>query len=252
MSNPLEPLSTSVARLHGLVEPMDESQLTASAYPTEWTVADVLSHLGSAAVIFDRRIDDSISGASTPAEFSQSVWDEWNAKSPNSQASDSLAAVASLLEVLRALSPEDRGRVKVNMGPVELDFDALVGLSLNEHVLHTWDIEVTSNSNAVLAPDAVETVLTSLGLIARFAARPTDAQREIVVTTSDPTRVFTFALSPDAVSMSEGGEAAAADVRLPAEAFIRLVYGRLDRDHTPSGVAEGEDLDELRKVFPGL
>ena len=40
---------------------------------------------------------------------------------------------------------------------------------------------------------------------------------------------------------------------LPAEAFVRLVYGRLDPDHTPSSVsADGVDLDLLRSAFPGL
>ena len=40
---------------------------------------------------------------------------------------------------------------------------------------------------------------------------------------------------------------------LPAEAFIRLVYGRLDPDHTPASVdARGVDLDLLRRTFPGV
>jgi hypothetical protein len=42
-------------------------------------------------------------------------------------------------------------------------------------------------------------------------------------------------------------------VRLPAEAFIRLLYGRLDPDHTPSSVTtDGADLDVLRRAFPGV
>lgn len=43
---------------------------------------------------------------------------------------------------------------------------------------------------------------------------------------------------------------ASADLRLPAEAFARLVYGRLDPDHTPPG-DHGSALDTLRRVFPG-
>jgi hypothetical protein len=39
---------------------------------------------------------------------------------------------------------------------------------------------------------------------------------------------------------------------LPAEAFVRLVYGRLDPDHTPPVETGGDELDALRKVFPGL
>ncbi len=40
-------------------------------------------------------------------------------------------------------------------------------------------------------------------------------------------------------------------LHLPAEALIRLVYGRLDPEHTPA--IEGDaDLDALRRTFPGF
>ena len=54
MTDQLEVLRTSVARLRGIVEGLGPGQLPAPAYPTEWTIADVLSHLGSGAVIFQR------------------------------------------------------------------------------------------------------------------------------------------------------------------------------------------------------
>ena len=38
---------------------------------------------------------------------------------------------------------------------------------------------------------------------------------------------------------------------LPAESMCRLVYGRLDPDHTPAGVDDGPVLARLRAVFPG-
>jgi hypothetical protein len=41
-------------------------------------------------------------------------------------------------------------------------------------------------------------------------------------------------------------------LRLPAEALIRLVYGRLDPAHTPPVEATEVDLDDLRQVFPGF
>ncbi len=40
---------------------------------------------------------------------------------------------------------------------------------------------------------------------------------------------------------------------MPAEALLRLSYGRLDPEHTPADVAaDPADLDRLRKVFPGF
>jgi hypothetical protein len=47
-----------------------------------------------------------------------------------------------------------------------------------------------------------------------------------------------------------GSEAGPADSELPAEAFVRLVYGRLAPEHTPPG-EHGAALDVLRRVFPG-
>jgi len=40
---------------------------------------------------------------------------------------------------------------------------------------------------------------------------------------------------------------------MPAEALLRLAYGRLDPAHTPAEVeADPADLNRLRAVFPGF
>jgi hypothetical protein len=40
--------------------------------------------------------------------------------------------------------------------------------------------------------------------------------------------------------------------RLPGEAFVRLLSGRLDPDHPPTSVVgDGVELDTLRHAFPG-
>ncbi len=41
------------------------------------------------------------------------------------------------------------------------------------------------------------------------------------------------------------------DLVLPAEAWSRLLYGRLDPDHTPEFTGDAALLDTLRAVFPG-
>jgi hypothetical protein len=44
-----------------------------------------------------------------------------------------------------------------------------------------------------------------------------------------------------------------AEVAMPAEALLRLAYGRLDPGHTPASVTgDAADLDRLRAVFPGF
>ena len=131
------------------------------------------------------------------------------------------------------------------MGPIDLDFAGYVGLRLNEHALHSWDIDVALHPDATVAPDATAIVIDNLLLIARFTAKPTGSERTIVVRTSDPTRTFTVALTANSVTTTEGEGDGRVDLELPAEAWIRLVYGRLDRAE-PSA-----EVDELRRVFPG-
>jgi hypothetical protein len=60
-----------------MTQPPDEAapQLTGGAYPTEWTVAQVLSHLGSGAVLTLRRFEDALGGQDTPVDFATGVWD---------------------------------------------------------------------------------------------------------------------------------------------------------------------------------
>ncbi len=246
----LEVLRASVARLRGLVAEMSADELTRRAYPEKWTIADVLSHLGSGAVITKRRLDDTLAGTTAPDEFAPSVWEAWNAKSPEAKRDDALVSDAGALARIERVTPDERARFTMALGPLTLDFERFVQLRLNEHVLHTWDIEVVDTPSATLPRPATDLIVDHVELIARFTGKPTGDDRTITVATTEPDRGFTVDLSPDAVQFSPTSSDATADVVLPAEAFIRLVYGRLDPAHTPAG-AEGSDLAILRRVFPG-
>jgi hypothetical protein len=51
----------------------------------------------------------------------------------------------------------------------------------------------------------------------------------------------------------DGYDGSAGEVTMPAEALLRLAYGRLDPDHTPAGVTgDDADLGTLRQIFPGF
>ncbi len=254
MDSPLPALRASVDRLHELCRGLDEAQLETQSFCNEWPIAGVLSHLGSSAVIMRRRLEDALAGRSTPDDFAPSVWDGWNAKSPRAQADDALVEDEGLFEAFAALPDVDRTRLALPMGPLTLDFDHLVAMRLNEHALHTWDIEVVFDDEAHLPADAAAVVVDNLGLIARFTARPTSEERTVRVGTTDPVRRFTLRLTPDNVeftAVGEGGSEQPVDLVLPAEAFCRLVYGRLDPDHTPPISGDAVLLDTLRQVFPG-
>jgi uncharacterized protein (TIGR03083 family) len=246
----LNALRTSVERLRATATALDDAQLVGASYCREWTIADVLSHIGSGAVIMRRGLQDALDGTQTPGDFAPGVWDEWNAKSPRAKTDDALATDAALLEALEAVSGEERAALTFSVGPMTLDFPTFVGMRLNEHVLHTWDVEVALQGTAVLPADAVPLVVDNLGLIARFTARPIGTTRSIAVRTTDPSRDVTVTLSADAVDYDPSGSGDP-DLVLPAEALCRLVYGRLDPDHTPAYTGDEQALDALRQVFPG-
>ena len=136
------------------------------------------------------------------------------------------------------------------MGPMTLDVRRLRGDAAQRARFHTWDIEVVHAPSATLPTDAAALVVDNLELVARFTARPTGDTRTIRVGTTNPERVFTLELTPDAATMLGDVPGGEADLELPAEAFARLVYGRLDPKHTPPG-QHGDALDQLRQVFPG-
>jgi uncharacterized protein (TIGR03083 family) len=247
----LQALRNSAERLQSLVAALQPDQLKGRAYPTEWTVADVLSHLGSGAVITHRRIDDDLAGRPMPEEFPKSVWDEWNAKSPTAKVHDGLAAGLALIKRIEAMTEGERSRFRMSFGPVEVDLAGFTGLRLNEHALHTWDIEVVGDPAATLAPDAAEIIVDNLELIGRFTAKPTGSDRTITVRTSAPSRWFVIVLTPDSATFGTGDADRVPDIEMSAEAFSRLVYGRLDAQHTPAFDGDAGALDELRRVFPG-
>ncbi len=250
MTDRIGALRATSDRLDRVVQGLD-AQIESSAYPSEWSVADVLSHLGSGAVIFQRRLDDGLAGAETPDDFAQSVWNTWNAKDPQAKAADGLRANRALVERIDSLTDQERERFRFSMGPMVLGLDGAVGLRLNEVALHLWDIEVVLDPGATVDPEAVECIVDNLEMIARFTGKATGAEHSVTVRTDDPRRDFRITVDADSVALASGSPVETPDLEIPAEAFIRLVYGRLDPGHTPDhrGAA---DLDDLRRVFPGF
>jgi uncharacterized protein (TIGR03083 family) len=244
-------LEASASRLASLAQGLTQEQLDSQSYPTKWSVSDVLSHLGSGAVIMRRGFDAAVSGDPIEDGFNQSVWDEWNAKSSADRASEVVVVDRALLDRVAALSDDERASFKLPLGPFELDLATAVGLRLNEHVLHTWDIDVALDPTATLPPDAVEVVVDNLAMIIGWAGKSDGAERDIVITTTAPSRSLVLKVGAERLSLEPAPDTAIADLDMPSEAFIRLIYGRLDPDHTPAGI-EGPVLDQLRAMFPGL
>jgi uncharacterized protein (TIGR03083 family) len=251
MKESLKQLHTSVGHLAEVVEKIGPAKYTSSAYPTEWTIADTMSHIGSGAIILSQRFDDIVAGTEYDQAFQTGVWDEWNAKAPEDQVADALVADAALLDRFQMLDEEGREKFEFTMGPMTFDFNGVVSMRLNEHVLHTWDIEVTTDGSATLPEPAVEVLIDGLALYVGFAGKPSGEVLDLNVHTSEPERAFTLAFAPESITLSVNEHGGTVDLELPGEAFVRLIAGRLDSKHTPHGV-ESEHLEMLRVAFPGF
>jgi uncharacterized protein (TIGR03083 family) len=248
----LSAIRHSTERMTALVGGLTAEQATLRSYADGWSVAEVASHLGSQAEIFDLFLTAGLDGTPAPdGDVFVPIWDRWNALPPAAQLAESVVANDTLLARLSGLTPEQQDSFALSLFGTSVDISGLAGLRLGEHALHTWDIAVALDPAAVLLPDAVALLIDTLPATAAQAGTPVPAGAPVTVAVTDPARSFQLTLDP-AVTLTPRADGGTADVTFPAEAFIRLVAGRLDPDHTPLGVDAGDRLDELRQAFPGF
>ena len=244
-------------RLRASVEPLGRAQLEQRSYASEWSIAQVLSHLGSQAEIFGLFLDAGLTGQDPPGrEKFVPIWDSWNAKDPQAQASDALRADQAALERFESLDAEQQARLHLKVFGMELGITGLARMRAGEHAIHTWDVVVALDPAATVAPDAVALLIDTLDQLAARAGKPDGKQRRVRVSTTDPDRRFILETGEAVTLTPSGGEAASEPgqpgLRLPAEAFVRLIYGRMDEAHAPPVESAGVELDELRHIFPGF
>jgi uncharacterized protein (TIGR03083 family) len=248
-------LRASHDRLTGIVSPLDAGQLRGRSYDSDWSIADVLSHLGSGAEIFLLHLNAGLSGRDPPAQASfQAIWDMWNELPPDEQAARSIAMNGSLVGLVESLRPEQAAAFRVAMFGMTMALAGLLRMRLSEHAVHTWDVAVALDPSARVSPDAVELLIDGLGPMMAWMGKKAAEPRVIAVTTTGPDRAFV--LDTGGVTLTEGTPAgpASGSLDLTAETFLRLVYGRVGSPAAASGEvrASNVDLAGLRAVFPGF
>jgi uncharacterized protein (TIGR03083 family) len=251
----LEVLRATHERLAAAFDELGEERAGLQSYCDDWSVAQVASHLGSGSEIFRSYLAAGASGKPAPGnELNQPVWDAWNAKTPTRQIRDWRQASNGFLSAVDALTPEQRASWELDLFGMHLDLPAFLRMRLNENTMHTWDVTVALDPASTIPEESAALVAGDLAMVAGWAGKPCDRQASVEVRTTSPERAFHLDVGPSGVALSPSlDDTSAASLSLPTEAFVRLVYGRLDPDHTPSSTsASGVDLDLLRSVFPGL
>lgn len=245
-------LRDSQHRLADAVASLDETGALQQSYDDDWSIAQVLSHLGSQTEVHELIFDAMTTGGSTPGiEQMQPIWDRWNAKTPLEQVRDSIEADRRYLTRVESLTADGRD-YSLDVFGRERSLANVVAMRVAEHAMHTWDVVVVLEPNATVQASAIETLLAWVAEFAGYVGKAPDPLR-VLVRTQEPDREFVLGIGPD------GGRISAADdvpvdgsLSLSAEAFVRLVYGRLDADHRPPVAAEGVELETLIAAFPGF
>ncbi|SDO28595.1 TIGR03083 family protein [Nakamurella panacisegetis] len=256
---PIAALRSGHDSLVALVHTLSPEQIAGRSGAAEWSVAQVLSHLGSGAEIGLAALNASLHGAEKPAEgFNRSVWDRWDAMTPPDQAHHFMMSNEKLVRAYEKLDDATRTNGTVDLGflPAPVDVATAASFRLTEFALHSWDVAVTFDPDATLAPEAVEPLLTTVPLLIGWIGKPADVLGghgvAVTVRTSDPTRDFGLEIT-DKVGLVDSPDDADAELVLPAESWLRLATGRLQPTHTPAGVTVNGDitLEKLRQIFPG-
>ncbi|WP_256792264.1 maleylpyruvate isomerase family mycothiol-dependent enzyme [Terrabacter sp. Ter38] len=261
----IDAVRTSHERFRDVLDRVEPTQYGHRAYPADWSIAQVASHLGSQAEIFGLFLDAGLAAGTAPdGDDFKAVWARWDAMAPADQVSESVVAndrfVARLEEVASSGAPFE---VELFGGPSDLS--GVAAARLAEHAVHTWDVEVVLDPAATVGPEAVDLLVDRLPGTVAFAGRPSAdvAPTSVVLETHETERRFRLDVDADAIRLepvdaaaatASGGESSAGttDVVLPAESLVRLVYGRLDAEHTPDDVTGAEHLPALRAIFPGF
>jgi uncharacterized protein (TIGR03083 family) len=251
-------LRTLHDRLAATTVELSPDQLRSRSYATEWTVADVLSHLGSGAELTLMQLDSHDEDGPSQEEMA-TVWATWDAREPEQQAVEGIATDERLVARLEELDDTDLQVLRRDLAGMDVDAAGMLRQRVSEHAMHSWDIAVAFDDAAVLPAEAVPDILALLPVTLRFATQQHDDDIVVDVTTTDPDRTLRLDLLPggsrviDAPGADDGANTAATSLELPAEALLRLIYGRLDAGHTPPVKAADESLlPRLREIFRGF
>lgn len=254
----LAALHASSLRLAAEVAPLTREQLTQPSFAEKWTVAQVLSHLGSAAEISTGIVERGLAGdtAAPRREDVAPLWERWDATPPAAQREAWLEADARHRTLLDSLA-DRAAEVQVPYFAGLLSLPVYAGYRLSEQSVHAWDIEVALDPAATIPDAEVALLWDRIDLV---ASRFRDAG---ILTGLAPATLSVHRTDRDlpAALLLDSGELhlypcepADPDGRLtgPTEQLLRLVYGRHRADHDALDATGPVTLADLRRLFPGF
>jgi uncharacterized protein (TIGR03083 family) len=228
----------------------------------DWQVYQVVSHIGSQPEITGAVLRAGVRGEPPMTdEERRAIWDRFDNYRPDEVFPAYRANNEAWYRLVDSFSEEELGQtIQWFAGPMTIA--GMLASRLNEQALHTWDIRWARDRNAKLTPEVVSTLIEGnlapfrVKQLTRVEAAPRLSGHTIQLHLRDPEGAVHFILDPDGAQARQGNAAPVAlSAELPAEGFVRLIWGRYD---VRLGLASGELklsddslADELQALFPG-
>lgn len=264
MTSPADATIHALRSIHdglvAVVADLDSAALNGPSAASEWTISQVLSHLGSGAEISLGTLRRALEPEVEQVPNTE-IWDRWNAMSPEDHLRGFLVSDETLVAAYEALDDTTRRELRIDLGflPEPVDLALATRFRLNEAALHAWDVEWVLDRTATVSAEATPLLLDHiammLGSIGHADAVAGDVTLAVVTTQPDTRFGLRIADKVSIVSTVDAAERPDGTLTLPAEAWLRLAAGRLAPDQTPTSVTLDSarlTLDDLRRVFPGL
>ncbi|MGI5248038.1 maleylpyruvate isomerase N-terminal domain-containing protein [Actinacidiphila glaucinigra] len=252
----LAAMHTASWRLGATVGGLSGEQLLTPSFADGWSLAQVLVHLGTGAELCTAAVRRGLTGDLTrpSREEIADVSEQWIPLKPTAQRDAWQEAESALLRLLDSLDAEVRASVTVPYFTGPVGFADFTGYWLSEQSVHTWDVAVGLDGTAAIPEPEVALLWDRIDMVASMS-RDGDTlarlgPRQIAVELTDPERRLCLALGSEVHFLPCEGAEPTGTVSGPAEAVLRLVYGR-NRPEDGVSARDGVTLDDLHALFPG-
>ena len=258
-SSVIAQLVESHARLERILDQIGPAGLGSPSACSEWTIGRVVAHIGSGAEIAQAALATGVEGGSSQVDGDamQSIWSAYDALDDAAATERAMAANQSLLDAFMGLTPAQLNDVRVPFFTGPIPVSTFAAFRLSEHAVHTWDVEVVNEPAAELDVAVAGTIFNTvvMALVGRLATVAELPSSALEILLDSPERRLTLQLI-DPVGLSEWTEGDGTDTTLATTmpAFVRLVYGRLGPNQTPSStsVTGPVTIADLRSMFQGF
>jgi uncharacterized protein (TIGR03083 family) len=237
--------------LRAYLDRLPAAGLTEQSACTNWQVYQVVAHISSQPEITAATLEAGLRGAPPMTdEQRRAVWARFDAMKPEEVPPAFRANNDAFFKLIDSLTDDELGKtIPWIFGPAPMA--TVLASRLNEQALHAWDVKWARDKQATLTqaalPDLIQANIPSrVGRLAKPDQAPTLIGKTINFVYSQPDGAVSFEIGKDGVQVTPGRSSSPdLTVDLPAEALIRLIWGRYD-------VGAGQRAGQIRLSQPDL